>query len=94
MRYVVAFFFPWLSLILQGKIGAGILCLILQLTLIGWLPATIWAFVSLNHMYADRRTKELVNAMKRQDTSIYTKDQQYLSMEEKARLFDESSRNR
>lgn len=94
MRYVIAFFFPWLSLILQGKIGAGILCLILQLTLIGWLPATIWAIMSLNNMYADRRTRELIKAMTHRDSSIYTKDKQYLSMEEKARLFDEASRNR
>lgn len=28
MRYVLAFFLPWLSLILQGKIGSGIICLI------------------------------------------------------------------
>lgn len=41
MRYVLAFFLPWLSLILQGKIGSGIICLILQLTIIDWIPAFI-----------------------------------------------------
>lgn len=64
MRYVIAFFLPWLSLILQGKVGAGIVCLILQLTIIGWIPAFIWAVVSLNRMYADRRTDAIVSAMK------------------------------
>ena len=64
MRYVIALFFPWLSLLFQGKIGAGILCIVLQLTLIGWIPATIWAITSLNRMYADRRTKEIITAMK------------------------------
>ena len=64
MRYILAFFLPWLSLMLQGKIGAGIVCLILQLTIIGWLPAAIWAFTALNRMYADRRTDKIVTAMK------------------------------
>ncbi|MFL9844638.1 YqaE/Pmp3 family membrane protein [Flavobacterium rhizosphaerae] len=64
MRYVIAFFFPWLSLFLQGKIISGIICLILQITLIGWLPAFIWAYTSLNRMYADRRTRKVVRAMK------------------------------
>jgi uncharacterized membrane protein YqaE (UPF0057 family) len=64
MRYVLAFFLPWLSLILQGKIGAGIICLILQITIIGWIPAFIWAVMSLNNMYADRRTNKLIRAIK------------------------------
>tara|TARA_R110002096_G_C14284665_1_gene696924 strand:- start:471 stop:671 length:201 start_codon:yes stop_codon:yes gene_type:complete len=64
MRYILALLLPWLSLILQGKIGAGIVCLILQITLIGWIPASIWAITALNRMYADRRTDKIVSAMK------------------------------
>lgn len=64
MRYVIAFFLPWLSLLLQGKILSGIICLLLQITLIGWIPAFIWAITSLNRMYADRRTQEIINAVK------------------------------
>lgn len=64
MRYVLAFFLPWLSLILQGKILSGIFCLILQITIIGWIPAFIWAFTALNRMYADRRTTEIIKEMK------------------------------
>tara|TARA_R110002096_G_C14279909_1_gene696502 strand:- start:470 stop:673 length:204 start_codon:yes stop_codon:yes gene_type:complete len=64
MRYILALFLPWLSLMLQGKVGAGIVCLILQITLIGWIPATIWAITALNRMYADRRTNKIVSAMK------------------------------
>lgn len=64
MRYVIAFFLPWLSLLLQGKILSGIICLLLQITLIGWVPAFIWAITSLNRMYADRRTREIINAVK------------------------------
>ena len=65
MRYVLAFFLPWLSLILQGKIGSGIICLILQITIIGWIPACIWAFTSLNRMYADIRTTKIIKEMKK-----------------------------
>ncbi|HLT79655.1 MAG TPA: YqaE/Pmp3 family membrane protein [Cyclobacteriaceae bacterium] len=64
MRYLIAFFFPWLSLLLQGKILSGIACLILQLTIIGWLPAVIWAFASLHNMYADRRADRVIRAIK------------------------------
>jgi uncharacterized membrane protein YqaE (UPF0057 family) len=63
MRYVIAFFFPWLSLMFQGKILSGIVCLILQITIIGWLPAVIWAVVSVGGYNADKRTDRLVNAI-------------------------------
>ncbi|MBL1411147.1 YqaE/Pmp3 family membrane protein [Sphingobacterium faecale] len=43
---LIAVLFPWLSFFLRGKILSGILCLILQITLIGWLPAAIWAVAS------------------------------------------------
>lgn len=65
MRYVLAFFLPWLSLLLQGKIVSGIVCLVLQITIIGWIPACIWAFSSLNRMYADRRTTKIITEMRK-----------------------------
>ncbi|MFV5685794.1 YqaE/Pmp3 family membrane protein [Flavobacterium sp. GB2R13] len=65
MRYVLVFFLPWLSLLLQGKIVSGIFCLVLQITIIGWIPACIWAFSSLNRMYADRRTDKIITEMKK-----------------------------
>lgn len=43
---LIAVLLPWLSFFLRGKILSGILCLILQITLIGWLPAAIWAVAS------------------------------------------------
>ena len=64
MRYIVAFFLSWLSLILQGKIGYSIICLILQITIIGWIPAFIWAVTALNRMYSDRRTNEIIKNIK------------------------------
>lgn len=49
MRYVLALFFPWLVFFTMGKTWQGILCLVLQLTILGWLPATIWAFISIHN---------------------------------------------
>ena len=46
MMILIAVLFPWLSFFLRGKIFSGILCVILQFTLIGWLPAAIWAVAS------------------------------------------------
>ncbi|ASZ10553.1 YqaE/Pmp3 family membrane protein [Chitinophaga pendula] len=62
---LIAILLPWLSFLLRGRILRGILCLILQITLIGWLPAAIWAVVSLNESRADRRNRRLIRAMER-----------------------------
>ena len=63
MRYLLALFFPWAVFFTMGKVGQGILCLILQCTLVGWLPATIWAFVTIGGHHADKRTDRIVAAM-------------------------------
>ena len=61
---LIAILLPWLSFILRGRILTGILCLILQLTLIGWIPAAVWAVVSLQNKRADKRTARIIRAMK------------------------------
>lgn len=43
---LISILLPWLSLFLRGKIFSGIICLILQITVLGWLPAAIWAVAS------------------------------------------------
>ena len=67
---LIAILLPWLSFLLRGKILSGILCLILQITLIGWLPAAIWALVSLDNSRADRRNRKLIRAIKQNRASI------------------------
>jgi len=42
---LLCFIAPWLAMFLRGKIIQGILCIILHITLIGWIPATIWALI-------------------------------------------------
>jgi len=63
----VAILLPWLALFLRGRIFQGILCLILQITLIGWIPAAIWALVVVNNDNQERRHQEMLNAVRRQD---------------------------
>lgn len=59
---LIAIFLPWLSFLLRGKILAGILCIVLQITLIGWLPAAIWAIIALNNAKADKRVDRIIQA--------------------------------
>ncbi|MFC4391339.1 MULTISPECIES: YqaE/Pmp3 family membrane protein [Flavobacterium] len=64
MMTLIAIFFPSLSFLLRGKILTALLCLILQITLIGWIPAAIWAVLSLQNSRADRRNAKLIKAIR------------------------------
>ena len=61
---LIAIFLPFLSFMLRGRILTGIICLILQITLIGWIPAAVWAVISLQNSRADKRNAKLVRAIK------------------------------
>jgi uncharacterized membrane protein YqaE (UPF0057 family) len=58
MRFLIALILPWLTFFTIGKPMAGILCLILQITVIGWLPATIWAVYSLSQYKTDKKIEK------------------------------------
>ncbi|MFC5428919.1 MAG: YqaE/Pmp3 family membrane protein [Paraburkholderia sp.] len=55
MRLLIAIFLPWLLFFTIGRPLAGVICLILQITLIGWIPAAIWAVYSLSQFHTDRK---------------------------------------
>jgi len=61
---LIAILLPWLSFILRGRILTGILCLLLQITIVGWIPAAAWAVISLNEARANRRNRRVVRAIK------------------------------
>jgi uncharacterized membrane protein YqaE (UPF0057 family) len=48
MRLILAIFLPFVVFFTIGRPFQGILCLLLQLTLIGWIPAAIWAVFALS----------------------------------------------
>jgi uncharacterized membrane protein YqaE (UPF0057 family) len=55
MRLLIAIFLPFLAFFTIGRPIAGVICLILQLTLIGWLPAAIWAVYALSQYKTDKK---------------------------------------
>lgn len=55
MRLLLAIFLPFVVFFTIGRPIAGIVCLILQITLIGWLPAAIWAVYALGQFKTDRK---------------------------------------
>jgi TM2 domain-containing membrane protein YozV len=56
---LLAIIFPGISFLLRGKILSAILAIILQLTLVGWLPVAIWAVVSLVNSRNNKRMDEM-----------------------------------
>ncbi|THI90531.1 MAG: YqaE/Pmp3 family membrane protein [Nitrospira sp. CG24A] len=58
MRLIIAIFLPWLTFFTIGQPIAGVICLLLQLTLIGWIPATIWAVYALGQYKTDKKIEQ------------------------------------
>lgn len=60
MRLFLAIFLPWVQFFTIGKPFAGIFCLLLQLTIIGWLPAAIWSTYALSQYRTDQKIKAVL----------------------------------
>lgn len=63
MRYLLAILLPWISFFTIGQPISAVICLILQITLLGWPIAALWALFAVNSYYADRRAERMVGAM-------------------------------
>jgi len=59
MRLIIALLLPFLVFFTIGKPFQGIFCLILQITLIGWIPAAIWAVYALSQYNTDKKLQNL-----------------------------------
>ena len=70
MRLLIALFLPWLTFFTIGRPFAGLICLILQITLLGWLPATIWAVYALSQYKTDQKIKKALRAWFRASEKI------------------------
>lgn len=62
MRLLISLFLPWLTFFTIGRPIAGIICIILQITIIGWLPATIWAVYALSQYKTDQKINKALSA--------------------------------
>lgn len=60
MRLLLAIFLPFMVFFTIGRPIAGIICLILQITLIGWIPAALWAVYALSQYNTDRKIRDSV----------------------------------
>lgn len=58
MRLLLAIFLPFMVFFTIGRPRAGIVCLLLQLTLLGWLPAALWAVYSLSQYKTDQKIEK------------------------------------
>ena len=61
MRLIIALLLPWLTFFTIGRPFACIICLILQVTLIGWLPAAIWAVYALSQYKTDKKIENALS---------------------------------
>lgn len=57
MRLLLALLLPFSVFFTIGRPFAGVLCLILQITLIGWLPAAIWAAYAVSQYHTDQKIR-------------------------------------
>lgn len=57
MRLILAIFLPWLQFFTIGRPFAGIICLILQCMLIGWIPAAMWSVYALSQYKTDQKIR-------------------------------------
>ncbi len=55
MRLIISFLLPWLTFFTIARPFAGIICLVLQITIIGWLPAVIWSVYALSQYKTDQK---------------------------------------
>lgn len=55
MRLILAILLPWLQFFTIGRPVAGLVCLVLQITVVGWIPAAIWSAYALSQYHTDRK---------------------------------------
>jgi uncharacterized membrane protein YqaE (UPF0057 family) len=60
MRLLLAIFLPFVVFFTIGRPIAGIICLVLQITLIGWLPAALWAVYALSQYKTDKKIEQAI----------------------------------
>lgn len=65
MLYLLAVVIPPLALLGAKKPFQALFALILQVTILGWIPAAIWAIMVVNQSKAEKRQKELIEAQRR-----------------------------
>lgn len=84
MLYLLAIFLPPIALFGAGKPFQGLLSIVLMLTIIGWIPAAIWAILVVNSSKADKRQKELLAAQQAQTAALIEAQQAAAAVQQRA----------
>jgi len=58
MRLLIAIFMPFLAFFTIGRPFSGVFCLLLQLTVLGWIPACIWAAFAVGQFKTDKKIEK------------------------------------
>lgn len=75
---LVCFFFPFIYFWIHGKIAQGCLAFVLQLFIIGWFPAFLWALIDHQNMEANKRTNRMIRSMRPKTKYVARNDFQFL----------------
>ena len=53
----LAIFFPWIVFFIEDNPGGAVVALVMQATLIGWIPASLWAWNIVHEAREARQAK-------------------------------------
>ena len=56
--FCLAAAFPWLVLLYKDNPGGAVLALVMQVTLIGWIPASMWALRAIDGQEEKDKSKK------------------------------------
>ncbi|WP_394344552.1 YqaE/Pmp3 family membrane protein [Chryseobacterium mulctrae] len=59
----MSFLLPFRSFMVRGEIITGNICFILLITILGWIPAAIWAALSLQNSRTGKRNERLIRTI-------------------------------
>ncbi len=59
MRLILAILLPFVVFFTIKRPIQGIFCFILQITILGWIPAAIWAVYALSQYNTDKKLLEM-----------------------------------
>lgn len=65
MKYLIAIILPPLGMLMVGRVGLALLCFLLQITILGWPLAAIWAVLVVNNAENDKRLRQALQKQQR-----------------------------
>jgi len=67
---LLAILLPPVAIFIKGRPIQALLCFVLMITIIGWIPAAIWAVAVVNSADSDKRIKRLEQTIKDSQSKV------------------------